>query len=423
MVSHERTDNPTFRLVVKGLLQLHDLGRRGQDDSPEAEAVRDALDAPISILSESEQERAQWLSEDLYSISDPHDSATQQPMTAEAQLGLTEAVEARQSGEFDRALKLLRRWQDYISPALLSYMRGTVWLEADYPEVATVFLEHASACEPANGNYRALYLIALSQFDAEAARTHARSILADPEDWAPVVVVRAADVVLGQLQDMSVAESVASSRLLIPALENAVSRLEHDGDSAAPVSIYAHCVTLLGMCYELQGDVNAATDWFTRGLQHSPDNDRLLTARGILFYGKEQGAIADLERAVNVGSRLVWPYLFLAHHFLSVREFDRARAMCESGLKMEGSATAKSLLEEWRAIAQAELGFPPNSVREAFESAIQRDPTNDLARRNALIYEQTRTQHPPRPTSQWEQRSDATVRQLGLVERRYSLVA
>jgi tetratricopeptide (TPR) repeat protein len=423
MASREPTNSPAFRLVVKGLLQLHELSRQGQDDSAEAEAVRDALDGPLSILNDTDKERAQWLSEDLYSVSGPDESATLQPMTAEAQLALTEAVEARESGEFDRALKLIRRWESYISPALLSYLRGTVWLDAGYPEVAAVFLKHASELDASNGNYRATYLTALDQSDPKSALEDAQKVINRPQDWAPAVVVRAADVAVGQLQDASVIEPVAFGRQITLALEDAVSRMDQGGDPAAPISTYGHGVLLLGMCYERLGDVNAAANWFTRGLQHNPDNDRLLAARGILLYGKEPGAIADLKRAVSVESNLIWPYLFLAHHFLSMRDFERARVMCEMGLHREGSASAKSLLEEWRAIAQAELGFPPNTVRAAFESAVRLDSSNDLARRNAKIFEQALAKHDPRPISNWEQRSEATVRQLGLVERRYSLGA
>ncbi len=56
---------------------------------------------------------------------------------SEAQEQLNEAIEARQRREWDRALKLLRRWREYISPALLSYVRGRIWEEAGYlPRIA-----------------------------------------------------------------------------------------------------------------------------------------------------------------------------------------------------------------------------------------------------------------------------------------------
>jgi tetratricopeptide (TPR) repeat protein len=134
------------------------------------------------------------------------------------------------------------------------------------------------------------------------------------------------------------------------------------------------------------GNASAAVQYYSRGLQLNPNNDGLL-ARGILLYGRSERAIADLERAVQIGSPVVGPYLFLAHQYLATRRFEDCRSMCELGVRMRGSDNAKSQLEEWRAIAQAELNFPPEAVRAAFEKAVQLDPSNDLARRNQDSFE------------------------------------
>jgi len=144
MAAHFQFDSPSFKLVARGLVALHQLIKEGNDDSPEGEAVRDALDAPLKGLNRSEKERAQWLSEDLYSVSEPPAEITQKEMDPQAQQQLNEALEARQRREWDRSLALLRRWRDYISPALLSYLRGSIWMEAGNPGVAAVFYGHAS---------------------------------------------------------------------------------------------------------------------------------------------------------------------------------------------------------------------------------------------------------------------------------------
>jgi len=119
MVTQSRFGSPSFKLVTKALIELHRLIRDGKDDSPEAESVRAALDAPLKALNATEKERAQWLSEDLYSINEPPAATIHKETNPQAQQQLAEAVEARQSREWDRALALLRRWREYISPALL----------------------------------------------------------------------------------------------------------------------------------------------------------------------------------------------------------------------------------------------------------------------------------------------------------------
>jgi hypothetical protein len=156
-------DSPSFKLVARGLVALHQLIKEGKDDTPEAESIRDALDTPLKGLNRIETERAQWLSEDLYSISEPPATITQKEMNPQAQQQLNEVLEARQRREWDRSLTLLRRWRDYISPALLSYLRGSIWMEAGHPDVAKVFYGHASESDPTNANNRAIYMHALAR--------------------------------------------------------------------------------------------------------------------------------------------------------------------------------------------------------------------------------------------------------------------
>ena len=57
--------------VVRGIRELHKLIAAGQEDSPAADAVRDATDRPWEALTEIERKRVENLSEDLYSITDP----------------------------------------------------------------------------------------------------------------------------------------------------------------------------------------------------------------------------------------------------------------------------------------------------------------------------------------------------------------
>ncbi len=136
----------------------------GRQDSPEADAVRDAADAPWTALTEVEKKRLAGLSEDLYSITDPPQTGARE-LNPQVQSRLVEVAEARERGEWDRAFELLRRWAAYIEPAVLSYLRGSTWLHAGDLQTATLFFEHASNLEPENGNYLAILLNALSRVD------------------------------------------------------------------------------------------------------------------------------------------------------------------------------------------------------------------------------------------------------------------
>ena len=300
-----------------------------------------------------------------------------------AQQQFSEAVEARECGEWDRALGILRQYKDQISPALLSYVRGRIWEDVGHPWVASFFFGHASESDPTNANYRALYMITLAESDPDAAGVLAKKVLDDPERYAPVVVAEAANIRFGERQHLSDAESAQAYRDLIRVLEENLTRIEAGPNASARPPGYEMTVGKLGLCHELLGNSGAAVDYFSRGLRANPNNDGLLVARGILQYGVNVRAVADFEQAVRLGSNVAWPYLFLAHYYLATNRFEECRAMCESGLRMRGSHGAKSQLQEWRAIAEAALGFPPESVRGVFEEAIRLDPSNETALRNA----------------------------------------
>ncbi len=426
MVVNARISSPTFERVAKGLVALHRLIKDGRDESPEAEAFRDELDVPLKALNPTERLRAQWLSEDLYSASEPPPATEPKALNPQAQRQLNEAFEARQSREWDRALALLRRWKEYIAPGLLSYLRGSIWLDLGHPDVAAVFYCHASECDPTNANYQAIYMHVLAQSSPDAAGKLANQVLADGERYAPVVVARAAEIRFQQTRNSSDPESARLHRKLIPILERNLARIETGADGADGTSGLPGCamtIAVLGFCQELLGNTRAAVDFYTRGLQMNPNDDGLLVARGVLLYGTDPRSIIDFEQAVERGTSLIWPYLFLAHHHLITSRYEQCRVMCEAGLRKQGSNMSKSQLEEWRAIAQAELGFPPELVRVAFEAALRLDPSNDLAKRNRAAFEAFLQVPHTESSAAWEQRTVAAIRQLGAAEHPYTVAA
>lgn len=148
MTARPLTRSPSYLATVRGTQELQRLISEGKEDSPEAEAIRDASDGPWEALSEPERTRARLVAEDLYSLYETTPARLE--MTREAQAGLNEAYEARQRGEWDRSLELLRTWRVFIDPFLVSYLRGTVWLEAGDPATAALFFQHAHKLNPVN---------------------------------------------------------------------------------------------------------------------------------------------------------------------------------------------------------------------------------------------------------------------------------
>src|SRR5205085_2112163 len=137
---------------LRGLHRLHELNLAERDGTPEADVVRDALSSPWLQLTEVERARITGLSADLDSISEPPQDVL--AMTPAAQHGLGEALVAAQVGDWDHALDRLRHWGKCLEPAVLSRLRGLIWMEAGDLETANLFFEHAARLDPAHDSYK-----------------------------------------------------------------------------------------------------------------------------------------------------------------------------------------------------------------------------------------------------------------------------
>ena len=98
-----------FDLVARGTIVLHQLIADGKGDEPEADAVRDSLDAPLASLSKSERERARMLSEDLYSLTEVKPDRILKTVSADVQAGFQAIYTAKQRRQWDVVLNLIRK--------------------------------------------------------------------------------------------------------------------------------------------------------------------------------------------------------------------------------------------------------------------------------------------------------------------------
>jgi tetratricopeptide (TPR) repeat protein len=407
--------NPSYLTVIRGLLRLHRLTVNGQFESPEADIIHDAMDGPWEALSDVERKRIGGLSEDLNAISDSTSAQAPLEMNPQVQEKLVQAYEARQRGEWDKALELLRRWGRYAPAALISYLRGRIWQAAGDAGTAAVFFEHASRLEPANGNYQAALLHVLKTAGPEVAATRAEQVLQDSEARNPFVVAYAADIVFGATRKVSEPEAAATYRRLIPILERTLSRMEGMEDADRPDRT-GLVLWLLASCHERLGETRHAYEYYSRAIQRDPTDHALLVARGQLVYGtNSRASAADFEQAIQLRSPLVWPYIFLAHYYLGTNRFEDCRLMCERGLRRPSSTRVKSELYEFLAISQAGLRYPEEVIRGAFENAIRIDPSNDRARRNLERFETALASRAPQPKD-WERESESSLRLFGQEE-------
>jgi tetratricopeptide (TPR) repeat protein len=411
------SDNANYQSEIRAILALHRLWLDGKGESAEADAVRDATDGHWELLSDAERKRIRGLSEDLNSIENELGGQTTTEMNPQAQAKLVEALECRQRGEWDRALELYRRWGKPMAPALLSYLRASIWFEAGDAEVALVFVEHAKRLEPQDGKYWGAWLSALRAADREKALIQAEKVLRAASSFDAAVVIFAANILWESTDNLSADETLPIYTRLIPILASTLDRFEKGENVAYPTVMLTF--SLLAACHKNLGDTENALIYYSRGLELDPFNVGFLIDRGILLYGVTPRAITDFELAIQLGSADVWPYFYMAHYFVTNNRFEECRSICEQGLRKVAPPLIQSYLFVWLAISQHGLGYPTEMIRASFEKAIRADSSNDYARRNFAAFESALAGPAPY-VGNWERPSASLLRTFGQEEARKS---
>jgi hypothetical protein len=91
--------SPSYQAVIRALLRMHRFTLERQDESEEAESLRESMSGPWEGLSTVERERVTGLSRDLYEISD-HPSQAPEPMNPQRKENSTRRMkrESEESG-------------------------------------------------------------------------------------------------------------------------------------------------------------------------------------------------------------------------------------------------------------------------------------------------------------------------------------
>ena len=366
--------------------------------------------------------RLSGLAEDLASLSEP--IAEPLPMNPQAASRLREAYDAYEARDLERALALLRRWGRHLPAAQVAYLRGSICSCAEDYAAAAMFYRRAAEIEPGNANYARLYLNALGLSNPDEAVALAQRILANAERHHPGLVVTAGAKQLESLRDMDDRDAQPAYAELSRIIEIALARLRSgEGQDSAQDSTQAMALALLGFCRDHLGDAEGALRYYDAGLAVFPSNDALLVARGILRYGTDTpAAVLDFQKAIQCGSPVVWPYFFMAHHFLVNSRARECLTTCERALRIHGSDAVRANLHEWVAISRSDLGFPPSEVRTAFEEAIRLDPANERIRKNHRAFEESLRRDVP-ALRVWEKPDSADVRAYGRAEYRPAMAA
>jgi tetratricopeptide (TPR) repeat protein len=406
---------------LPGASRLHT--PRGDADAHDGEGrAVNGLHAPQSGKQEAGVGRLSGLAEDLASLAEP--VAEPLPMNPQAASRLQEAYDAYEARDLERALALLRRWGRHLPAAQVAHLRGSICYCAEDYAAAAMFYRRAAELEPANVNYARLHLNALGISNPDEAVALAQRVLANAERYHPGLVVTAGVEQLESLREMDDRDAQPAYAELGRVIETALARLRSgEGQDSAQNSTQAMAHALLGFCRDHLGDAEGALCYYDAGLAAFPTNDALLVARGILRYGMDTpAAVQDFQKAIQFGSSVVWPYFFMAHHFLVNSRARECLTSCEQALSIHASDAVRANLHEWMAISRSDLGFPSPEVRTAFEEATRLDPANERIRKNYRAFEKS-LGHDTSALRIWEKPNGADVRAYGRAEYRPAMAA
>jgi tetratricopeptide (TPR) repeat protein len=357
------------------LRDLHQLSLEGKDDSAEAVALRDEMDALWHGLSDKEKARLAGLSEDLYSLVEGTWSPvamTEQPRKAWSQA----TREAYQRCDWDRALELLRKPPDSVPSRSVRFCQARCWERLGDPETALVFMRRAAE----EDSEYLVCLLALLQETGRAgeAADLAGRLLDDPKSEFEALYF-ASSTLLGPTQFQTDRQARPILRRLVPALQKALAMVRQIPPAQRSFAkAETAVVCLLGLCLERLGEASAAISLYDELLRRNPADADVLTFRGLARCETDWPlAQKDFEAAVNFNARFVWSYYFLAYEAILHKNYPRCLRMCERAVGRTSRREILAQLHEWAGICKAMLSHPAASIYESFEQAETFDPKNE----------------------------------------------
>ncbi|CAN5400701.1 hypothetical protein BH10PLA2_BH10PLA2_14370 [soil metagenome] len=407
MMPQPLPQSPAFREAVDGLLRMHKYTVDGLDESEDADILRESMNEPWCRLTAAERDRVTGLSKDLYTITDPP-TLTPELINPHAQQKLSEVYEAYVRREWDRSLELLRRWGKFVEPQLVAFLRARIWQAIGDQEVAALFFEQASKLDPENEHYQAMHLSVLKETDNPLAREIAEKLLNESEKHIPNLVIQAADVLFGETANLSEHDARPSYRRLINVLTPLLTRTKDEQGLEHPSDV-SMIYLLLASCYRWLGENKEAYDCYSRVLALDPGDVPVRIARGIMVYDTSPSAITDFEQVIKDNTNIVWPYYYLAHHYLKSSRMEECRVMCELALSKPAPKRLQSDLFEFLGIALTSLNYPVQAAQRAFEMAVRSDPSNERGRENLQRFHENMAAKSTRPI-EWDRPSGAYVR-------------
>lgn len=303
------TDNPAYERYETLLKQLHSLIREGKGQSPEADAVREAMDEPAARLDRAEVLRLKGLSADLYMLQGKEVLATDGPRLELPELR-SELSHFQDWNSWDAVLSLLRRRAPTVPDVAVAAARARAYAALGHADTALLFLDFAFESTSSDPGYRALRLMLL--LDArrvEEATLNAEAVLAS-NTAAPHLVFAATIVLFEPATQLARALADADCVRILGVLNRLI------GGGSAPRLLPSFLVLahlLRAGCFSHLGRVDEAIAACDGALALAPNDAVVLRVRSLLQSGISDGTMRTaMGSALERYKATMWPRPVLA---------------------------------------------------------------------------------------------------------------
>jgi hypothetical protein len=298
MSRNEQHKSPDFSALVRRLVRLHELIAQGKGDAPDADALRDEMDAPWRRLTPAETELLDDLSVDLYSLglSKPETAST--PTTTGIPADFVDFVRC---GEWHQVLRLLRDHQACFPPADLAWIRGVCWAHLRYPEVALQFFHEKARLQSLKPEEEIWLLTCMMQAKRSADLIPRVEQIARSES-DPLLLLKAAEVFSTRASELTGDEADALRRAAITTAQRGLQQAKtRTGDELLSVLLVGANLRLAFDC-EALGEVGEALNYCDEALRMDPTNANAMMLRAWLNRDRNpEAAAGEFRRGLSSG--------------------------------------------------------------------------------------------------------------------------
>jgi len=369
-------DDPV-REYARLLLRYHELDPRGESESPEVNAICEAMDSPWQRMDRTQRQRMRGLSQDLYALADGRQGAHLQQEDLKHWAEENRAALARRDDP-DLLLEHLRRPYPHDFPAgVIPFLQARSWVQLGLPEVAVLFYQEAGKALPAT---RAAVMDCYMRMNRpQEAAEIAWQLLREAQSRPPDVYL--ATVTLFLLASRLEPES---PKALFDAIVDRQRRLfeelsgtpAHSRDDPGLVNAVARALAFTLLQLDRREELRQLC---ARVLEHSPNDPALLLVRGLvnLLDNSISAAESDFQEAIQGGSRSGLPHAVLAWFHVGRGEYSDVLRLSSQAISFPDLATEiRGLMFELRGIALGELKHQRDRVEEDFAKALSLNPTS-----------------------------------------------